>query len=72
MTRPRGGFQGRKLAAGDALILFPEGTSGDGNRVLPFKSALFSVADHAAAGPVTVQVNPSSPCCAAHAADAVS
>src|SRR4029079_2805538 len=44
-----------RLAAKDALIRFPEGTSGDGNRVLPFKSALFSVADHAATGPVTVQ-----------------
>jgi 1-acyl-sn-glycerol-3-phosphate acyltransferase len=44
-----------RLAAKDALILFPEGTSGNGNRVLPFKSALFSVADHAATGPVTVQ-----------------
>jgi lyso-ornithine lipid O-acyltransferase len=32
-----------RLAAKDALIMFPEGTSGDGNFVLPFKSSLFSV-----------------------------
>ena len=44
-----------RLDAGDDLILFPEGTSGDGNHVLPFKSALFSVADHAGPRALTVQ-----------------
>lgn len=35
----------RRLQAGDALILFPEGTSNDGNCVLPFKSALMGAAE---------------------------
>lgn len=45
-----------RLEAGDALVLFPEGTSSDGNRTLPFKTALFSVAGLRAGGrPLVVQ-----------------
>ncbi len=45
-----------RLESNDDLILFAEGTSGDGNRVLPFKSALFSVAQLRPGGrPLTVQ-----------------
>jgi lyso-ornithine lipid O-acyltransferase len=46
----------RRLDAGDSLILFPEGTSNDGNAVLPFRSALLSVAEREARGEkLTVQ-----------------
>lgn len=34
----------RRLSAGDAMVLFPEGTSSDGNGVVPFRSALLGAA----------------------------
>ena len=45
-----------RLEAGGSLILFPEGTSSDGNRVLPFNSTFFSLAETPINGqPLAVQ-----------------
>ena len=47
---------GERLSSGDNLILFAEGTSGDGTRVLPFKSALLVAAERRPADqPLKVQ-----------------
>ena len=38
-----------RLLGGDAVVLFAEGTSSDGNRTLPFRSALIGAVHHAVA-----------------------
>ena len=47
-----------RLDAGHDLILFPEGTTGDGNRLLGFRSALFGLADAGLAGATDLAVQP--------------
>lgn len=37
-----------RLAGGEIVVLFPEGTTSDGNRLLPIKSSLFGAASSAA------------------------
>lgn len=44
-----------RLALGDTIVLFAEGTSSDGNRVLPFKSSLFGAIKSDGARDVVVQ-----------------
>ena len=44
-----------RLRGGDNLILFPEGTSSDGSRVLPFRSAFFAVAEASDGPPPLIQ-----------------
>ncbi len=54
----------KRLASGTSVVLFAEGTSSDGNRVLPFRSALVGAIKHAAAhgGAAGVVIQPMSIC----------
>ncbi len=44
LVKNQAGEIAKRLAEGDNIVLFAEGTSSDGNRVLPFRSSLFSAA----------------------------
>lgn len=44
----------RRLASGDDLILFPEGTTSDGSRVMPFRSAFFAIAEPVEGAPAPI------------------
>ncbi|MHB2266682.1 lysophospholipid acyltransferase family protein [Aliihoeflea sp. PC F10.4] len=61
-TRHRAADQTRevaeKLKSGDPLVLFAEGTTGCGNRLLPFKSTLFGAAAQLAEGTDSFAVQP--------------
>ena len=56
IERERDAMQ-QRLIDGDNLLLFPEGTSSDGCRVLPFRSAFFSIATQNDAAPMVQPVS---------------
>lgn len=47
---------GSRLAGGDVMVLFAEGTTADGNAILPFKTTLFGAAKTALAGGASERV----------------
>ncbi len=46
-SKAQAGTIAARLVEGDAMVLFAEGTTGDGIRLRPFKSALFGAVHHA-------------------------
>ena len=58
-TRAHAGQIAQRLVEGDAMVLFAEGTTGSGHKLLPFRSALFgaihAALDNSPATHVTVQ-----------------
>ncbi|HZV20393.1 MAG TPA: lysophospholipid acyltransferase family protein [Hyphomicrobiales bacterium] len=49
LVKDKAGEIAQRLSQGDNIVLFAEGTSSDGNRILPFRSSLFSAASFASA-----------------------
>lgn len=47
----------RRLVEGDTIVLFAEGTTGDGNRITHFKSSLFGAAQYALEAPEIEEVH---------------
>lgn len=45
-TQPSANRLKQRLVNNDILVLFPEGTSGNGRKLLPFKSAFFSIVEN--------------------------
>jgi lyso-ornithine lipid O-acyltransferase len=45
-----------RLAKGEVIVLFAEGTTGDGNRILPFRSSLIGAARAALADPEVTEI----------------
>jgi 1-acyl-sn-glycerol-3-phosphate acyltransferase len=58
LVKDKAGEIAARLAQGDNIVLFAEGTSSDGNRVLPFKSSLFSAAETANGGSGNAVIQP--------------
>jgi lyso-ornithine lipid O-acyltransferase len=50
LVKHKAGEIAERLAKGDNIVLFAEGTSSDGNRILPFRSSLFSAASMSSNG----------------------